>query len=57
MTRPASPAHGWFITIEGPEGAGKTTQADALARHLVDLGLDVHTTREPRMMGRDAVRQ
>ena len=47
MTRPAAPARGWFITIEGPEGAGKTTQADALARHLVDLGLDVHTTREP----------
>src|SRR6476619_4875758 len=47
VTRPAAPAHGWFITIEGPEGAGKTTQADALARHLVDLGLDVHTTREP----------
>ena len=23
---------GWFITIEGPDGAGKTTQAEALAR-------------------------
>jgi dTMP kinase len=47
VTRPAAPAHGCFITIEGPEGAGKTTQADAVARHLADLGHDVHTTREP----------
>ena len=47
VTRPGAPARGWFITIEGPEGAGKTTQADALARHLEDLGLDVHSTREP----------
>jgi dTMP kinase len=38
---------GWFITIEGPEGAGKTTQAAALASHLEDRGLDVHVTREP----------
>lgn len=42
-----APDRGWFITIEGPEGAGKTTQADALASHLVDAGLDVHVTREP----------
>ena len=41
------PDRGWFITIEGPEGAGKTTQADALASHLVEAGLDVHVTREP----------
>jgi dTMP kinase len=47
VTRPGAPARGWFITIEGPEGAGKTTQAAALAAHLVALGLDVHTTREP----------
>jgi dTMP kinase len=38
---------GWFITIEGPEGAGKTTQASALASHLEGMGLDVHVTREP----------
>jgi dTMP kinase len=38
---------GWFITIEGPEGAGKTTQAAALARHLEDRSIDVHVTREP----------
>ncbi len=47
MSRPGPPAGGWFITIEGPEGAGKTTQGDALAAHLTQLGLDVHVTREP----------
>ncbi|TFG68667.1 MAG: dTMP kinase [Thermomicrobiales bacterium] len=47
MTRLRTPTHGWFITIEGPEGAGKTTQAVALARHLERSGLDVHLTREP----------
>jgi dTMP kinase len=38
---------GWFITIEGPDGAGKTTQAGALAQHLRDGGLDPLLTREP----------
>lgn len=38
---------GRFITIEGPEGAGKTTQARRLAAHLETQGLDVHLTREP----------
>jgi dTMP kinase len=47
VTRPATPARGWFITIEGPDGAGKTTQAAALAGHLGDAGLDVILTREP----------
>ena len=47
MTPPGEPIRGWFITIEGPEGAGKTTQAEALARHLGEAGLDVHVTREP----------
>lgn len=41
------PIRGWFITIEGPEGAGKTTQAAAIATHLGELGIDVHVTREP----------
>jgi dTMP kinase len=47
VTTPGEPTRGWFITIEGPEGAGKTTQAVALARHLAEKGLDVHLTREP----------
>lgn len=43
----ASAGGGWFITIEGPDGAGKTTQAEALADHLRARGLDVLLTREP----------
>jgi len=38
---------GWFISIEGPDGAGKTTQAEALADHLRRTGHDVLLTREP----------
>ena len=38
---------GWFITVEGPDGAGKTTQAEVLAEHLRGRGLDVLLTREP----------
>ena len=38
---------GWFISVEGPDGSGKTTQAEALARHLRDRGLDPVLTREP----------
>jgi dTMP kinase len=38
---------GAFITIEGPEGGGKTTQAERLAEHLRELGHSVHLTREP----------
>jgi dTMP kinase len=47
VTRPGTPDRGWFITIEGPEGAGKTTQAERLAAHLRSIGHDVHLTREP----------
>lgn len=47
VIRPGAPTRGWFITLEGPEGAGKTTQATALAAHLAARGLDVHLTREP----------
>jgi len=38
---------GKFITIEGPEGCGKTTQSDALVKYLKDLGHEVVLTREP----------
>jgi dTMP kinase len=38
---------GWFITVEGPDGAGKTTHARSLADHLGERGLDVLLTREP----------
>ncbi len=38
---------GHFITLEGGEGCGKSTQVKALATRLSDLGYDVITTREP----------
>ena len=45
---PGAPSpRGWFITVEGPDGAGKTTQAEALALHLRERGLDPLLTREP----------
>lgn len=47
VSRPRARGGGWFITVEGPEGAGKTTQAASLAAHLTALGFDVHVTREP----------
>src|SRR5512136_918460 len=36
-----------FITLEGPEGSGKTSQIGALAEFLRQKGQDVLTTREP----------
>ena len=38
---------GLFITIEGPEGAGKTTILQIVAKELNEMGYLVVTTREP----------
>ena len=38
---------GTFITIDGPDGGGKTTQAERLAAHLAARDMAVHVTREP----------
>lgn len=38
---------GRFVTLEGGEGAGKTTQADRLAAALVAAGIPTVRTREP----------
>jgi dTMP kinase len=38
---------GRFITLEGPEGAGKTLQAERLADALRERGYPVRLTREP----------
>lgn len=48
---PTSPARGRFITLEGGEGAGKSTQlrrlADSLRVSLRARGVELVTTREP----------
>jgi dTMP kinase len=38
---------GKFITLEGPEGSGKSTQAQALIRRLAERGIEALYTREP----------
>jgi dTMP kinase len=38
---------GRFITFEGGEGTGKSTQAAVLVKRLATLGIDVVATREP----------
>jgi dTMP kinase len=43
----AGDARGWFITLEGGDGAGKTTQAERLEQWLGEHGRHVVRTREP----------
>jgi dTMP kinase len=40
-------AHGTFISFEGPEGSGKTTQASRLAARLQAAGHELLRVREP----------
>ncbi len=42
---------GLFITFEGADGCGKTTQLNMLRDYLIDKGFDVLTTREPGAKG------
>jgi dTMP kinase len=43
----ATTQRGRFITLEGIEGAGKSTQVDQLAQLLIERGVPLVTTREP----------
>lgn len=42
---------GLFITFEGADGCGKTTQLNMLAEYLTEKGFDVVVTREPGAKG------
>jgi len=47
MTDGKLPAKGRFITFEGGEGVGKSTQIKRLAANLAEVGIDAVRTREP----------
>ena len=38
---------GFFLSVEGPDGSGKTTQVDRLEKNLRQFGFSVLRTREP----------
>ena len=51
-------ARGYFITLEGGEGAGKSTQAARLTARIEALGREVVRTREPGgSVGAEAIRE
>ncbi|MGM0584996.1 MAG: dTMP kinase [Pseudomonadota bacterium] len=47
MAVPPAPARGLFVSFEGGDGSGKTTQLRRLAERLRKAGRDVVETREP----------
>jgi dTMP kinase len=48
VTSPRIPADaGWFITIEGPDGSGKTSQAVRVRDRALAAGIEVVLSREP----------
>lgn len=58
MTNNALNTYGTFITLEGGEGAGKTTQITRLKTRLESLGKKVVVTREPGgSAGGEAIRK
>jgi dTMP kinase len=46
-TGEAEMSRGAFITFEGPDGSGKSTQIRQLESYLTEKGVDVFLTREP----------
>lgn len=47
MAAGAASGRGIFVTLEGVDGSGKTTQAGLLVEYLEDLGIPVVAVREP----------
>jgi len=47
VSRPRKPPPGLFLTFEGPDGSGKTTQSQKLLGRLLEAGYDAVWTREP----------